>query len=602
MSAKLEKYLWRLYDDYGFFVHELWKFHRLDKVHPLTWAEYEMMDYAANGPTRKGILAPRGIGKTGFISVPLPLWRLYRNRNRRILIPSKTERMARNIVLTQLRWIKSTPFLQPLTPGKHETQNRSYFEVAGAQQIVQPSVVAFGIGGQLPGNRAHDIIPDDVETPGNTKTAESRLGLIETVKEFENILYESKKHVDGEEVDPTNITYVGTFHHEESLYIYLNDELGYEFRTWPIEVPHKTLVFMGLSPTITRKRDKGELKVGDPVFPGRFNTENVEQKRRALGHHGFAMQAMLNRNFKQMRRYPLCVSDLVVHPCPPKAGHTPIMWGEHNSHGSTAIDYIQTMDPEGRPLRKPALVGEDLVPYGQTIAYMDTAGGGKDQLGLAIGSTLSGRIYINAVRGFQSGIDPETMKQIAMLLREYRVSVVILESNYSGGTYETVFRPALEAYFVKPGETDSSGEFYPGGWICGVESDHVIAQKDGRIIDSLAGPLAQHRLVIDPEAIRPDPAEDHSQHLQLQMARIEKKANSLKPWGGEYGKLDALAGLVRKLGYSMGVDTSKAHEAAVRKQQAELDEKEDTEWRKAVGLPVKVQAVCHRSLERSGAW
>ena len=596
MPKLTDRYESKLREDFYFFVHELWREQNLHKVHKLTWSERDIIEFGAYGPKKRGILAPRAIGKSTMVSLPLPLWRLYRDPQRRCLVPSKSEGMAKKIVGTQKAWLRTTSFLQHLAPRTDQIRSDLQFEVNGAQKLIQPSVTAVGIGGQLEGNRAHTINPDDIETRQNTKTQEARQDLRERVKELgSSILYEDKDP-DGPVVqDPVEICYVGTYHHEESLYIHLS-ELGYEIRTWPIDAPDRTMVFLGLSRKITERLEDGRLQVGDPIFPSRFDKRNIAEKY-AEGRTYFNMQHRLLSNLRETTRYPLRLNDLIVHPCPVGSAPSPLKWGEHDPRGSTVIEGMESMGFDRDRLRRPAIIGDRLLPYEITIAYIDPAGYGKDRLGLSILGALGGMIYVQRCMGIAGGFDPETLGLIARTCREHRVQVVVEEDNFGGGMFGTLLWPVLQEHFIRAGQMDERHGVYQEGWSCVVETDHVTGQKELRIIESLEAPMGQHRIVIDPEAIKvdPDPDAEDKDELQYQISHITRDRKCLP----EYGRIDSLAGGVRRLQESLAV---RPDQAAARRRQMQLEQEQrdrDMEWAHGFGWddprPRPVHRVQHRT-------
>lgn len=566
MSA--EAYVQRLYDDFVFFMEELWKDRRLNRVAPLGWPERDIGRYAAYGPDRRGILAPRGIGKTHIV-VAFVLWRLFRDGQRKVIILSKSGGEAKKTVFLIRKWIDSVNgvwFLRHLCPTKGQRDNAKEIDVGPAKEHRQPSITAIGIDGQLEGNRAHTIIPDDCETHENTKTLAAREDLAHRLHEVESILYPTIADLDTTEmeleegeivetVDPSEVCYVGTYHHEESVYL-KEQKAGVQFRTWPAEYPREGEEHLGLAPKITLHLAKGTARPGDVVFAHRFSRENIDRKK-ARGRRYWSMQHQLLCNLSDTDRYPLRLSDLIVMEIPPPPGPAPshVVYGTQDHNGSTAIEDIPCLGFNADRLYRPAMLPEprEWQRYTATKAGLDPAGKGSDRTGLAIGSHLAGRIFVHRLLGLEGGASEERLDEIVLFLRQYRVTTVGFEGNIDAfGTYHLLLQSTIRKHTLRPGDHPD----FPDGWGCRIDTVHAHGQKELRIINSIEPLSSSHRLIVDRSVVEHTQGDRDEDDFQFQFSRLTREPECLS----EDGKLDALQILCRMFDTSIIVDPGKSNQ------------------------------------------
>lgn len=597
-----EAYVKRLHDDFIFFMEEIWKDRSLHKVAPLGWPERDMGHYAAYGPPRRGILAPRGIGKTHIV-IAFVLWRLFRDPNRKIIILSKSGGEAKKTVFLIRKWIDAGTgvwFLQHLCPPRGARDNARELDVGGAALgHRQPSVTAIGIDGQLEGNRAHTIIPDDVETHENTKTLTAREDLAHRVHEIESILYPDIKDLvlqPGESpdpelidtIDPPESVYVGTYHHEESLYL-KESKAGVAFRTWPLEYPREGEEHLGLAPKVQIHLAKGTAKPGDIVFGHRFSRTNVDRKK-GRGRRYWSMQHQLLCNLADSNRYPLRLSDLIVMNVPPPPGPAPthVVYGTHDHNGSTAIEDIPCLGFNADRLYRPAMLPPpaEWAKYTVTKAGLDPAGRGDDRTGLAIASHLAGRIYLHRLLGLEGGADEAKLDHIAQLLREFRATSVGLEGNIDTfGTYHLTLQAAIRKHTLRPGDHPD----YPNGWGCRIESVRAHGQKETRIIAAVEPVSSTHRLIVDRSVVTHTEGDQDEDDFQFQFSRLTRDPECLS----EDGKLDALSILCRMFDNSLTVDPASSSKR-IEEARLEAQRREHLALVKSIRTPVSPSIIKHR--------
>jgi hypothetical protein len=568
----------RITGDFGEFCKELWLDRGYDKVAPLSWAELDICSWIAGGkgvPDFRGVLGPRGEGKT-FKCCAKAAWMLLRDVDRKILIVSKSHGHAKRIISLLRQWIEVVWFLQNLRPTPEQVDSATQFQVGPARASLQPSVSAIGIDGQLEGNRAHTIIADDVETETNTETLESREDLDNRLGELKDILYPATK-LEGSAVDRPEIIYVGTYHHEESVYLKLADR-GYAFRTWTLEYPELDGGQLNLAPKIKERMLNGEAQAGDLMFPARFDRENVNRKK-SEGFTRYAMQHMLVATLSDTNRYPLRLSDLIVMDVPPTEANISVAYGQRDHNGSTAIEGIETYGFQGDRLYRPAILSKETKVYSGTKAGIDPAGRGDDRTGLSIVSHLAGNLWVKACMGLTGGADTEALDLIAATLRQHDCRDAYFEHNIDTfGTYEQLLNAALRRHFLEPGEDDR----FPSGWKCSLTPVRGGMQKEVRIITTLEPVITGHRLIVDRKVVEADKGEPQHCRFQYQLTRITKQRKCLK----EDGKLDSLEIAVRAWENTLGVNQAvvaersrlEVQEEALRKMGVHRRPKEPARW------------------------
>lgn len=551
-------YLCRLYDEYPFFVHELWHYRGFDRYHKLTDIEYEMLEWTANGPRWRGVAAPRGLGKTMLLSSTFPLWKLYRNRNHVNIILSANKDLAGEIVGTMLNDIKRTPFLVHLSPkhvypGKRvkplagvakPKEQMLAFRVAGAQVYSTPSVVAYGADSAITGKHGHTIVVDDLEIEENSRSPARRARIERRVEGIPNLLFSDA--IDGSYQSEVFMafTYLQDFETiYESMARHPNKDRRLHVRTYPILAPSPGMRFIGLSPLIMKKLHDGELRAGDPIFPHRFTPDVIEMRRSGSD---FARQNMLQVEVAQSITRPLQVTDMIVHDCPfrDKVDY-PVVWGDRDQDtDSTDIRDMQACDPRGGFLRRAAFAGPRKIDYERVLCYVDPSGAGEDTTGVAIVGVAGGTFYVLHSLGMEGiGFSDEVIDEIVTLARAANATTIVIESNYSAGMYTEAVKRKVEQLSIPTGgrlpATKWTKEIpmLPYGWSCSVCDDRAKTRKEHRIIGALSAPLSQHRLVVDRRALAIAPT-DIRKSLQYQIANITTERNCL----GEYGQIDALAG------------------------------------------------------------
>ncbi|MCD7779990.1 MAG: phage terminase large subunit [Candidatus Gastranaerophilales bacterium] len=427
------------------------------------------------------------------------------------------------------------PYLNYLIPDdkKKNADSALQFDVAPAITRVQPSCKAAGIFGNITGNRATEIIADDIETSQNCDTIVKREQIRKAITEFSPIVRPLKGR----------ILYLGTPHTEESIY---NEEArkGFRVQIFPVRYPNEQeeLKYNGnLADTLKQKLKDNPLLIGKPTDPKRFDEETI-LKEEAKGRSKFLMQYMLDNTLSDLERYPLKCSDLIVIDtdkdiAPEKAayGSSPnLIIKDLNCYGFNTDKFYSNIPIENVKWQ----------PYTFKLMSIDPSGRGKDELAITIIGVLNGQLFLLKSEGLQEGYSPENLKHIAELAAEYKVNKIIIESNFGDGMFSSLLTPVIN-------------KIYP----CTLDEVSHHTQKERRIIDTLEPVMNQHRLIVGKDVIKEDsqsvekyPAEIRREYsLFYQMTRLTKDRNCL----AHDDRLDCLAIAVAACLEMLKIDTDK---------------------------------------------
>lgn len=546
-------YIRRLVDDFEFFADECWRYLGFDAVAPLTWVERAMLRAVAYGPSLRGVLGARGVGKTTLAMIYC-CWLLLRDPERKILVISKKDDHAQAFIHTVGRWFRIIPFLRPLCPSKGgDWDSKHHILVGGAMPSKDMSLRAEGSENMIEGTRAHTIIADDIETTTNVRSTHLRDLLDQRTHEFVSILFPT---IAAGIADPTEIIALGTYHHQESVYTKLAGR-GYQFTSFPLEYPTESEQrdILNVAPEIIRRmEDEPSLRRSDAtvscLFNHRFNDEEV-LRRRSTGPVYYALQYMLRCNVADLDATPLRLSDLIVYDgFTEHKGPASIAWGMTGPRGPTQIENIKCHGFAGDGLFGPSAVDDELVPYQNTIMWIDPAGGGKDLTAAGVFSVLAGRIFCHSATGFKGQPDETMMHEIASIAKTHRVKIIYVEDTGLGALFTTMLRPVVQAHHVN---TTSER------WACPVEGVKDWAQrhqKEHRIISVLSPIMQNHRLIINSK-VADNPT------LQKQISQINHQRDCLRPIGDDFVEL--LACGCWMLARNLGVNTDQAAALARRR-------------------------------------
>ena len=344
------------------FLYRCWKAIKLPDPTPV---QYDIADYLQSGSKNRIIQAFRGIGKT-FITAAYVCFRLYLNKDEKILIVSASKEKAIEIAKFIKNLIEIMPELQHLKPNARDGDRDAItsFDVAGCIPSVAPSVKVLGVGGQLTGCRASIIIADDIETSENCRSQEMRDKIKDAVTEFDNII------VPGGEV-----TYLGTPHTEQSLYNELVRR-GYDLRIWTAKYVHpdKHSRYNGhLAPFVTEKVKADPYTIDKSTEPLRFSDTDLLIREQKMGRSKFQMQFMLDPTLSDMERYPLKCSDLIVMDLDKDKAPEKVAYASDNEK---ALQDVLCPGFGNDRFYKPMYISDKWLEYTNKIMFADPSGSG----------------------------------------------------------------------------------------------------------------------------------------------------------------------------------------------------------------------------------
>jgi hypothetical protein len=421
-----------------------------------------------------------------------------------------------------------------LVPTRRQRDGAYRFDFGPSDPHKQPSVTALGVEGQLEGNHVHRVIPDDVETDSNTVTKELRNKLDDRVREFAHIASYGERR----------INFLGTYHHEESVYLNLMDR-GYPFYVYPLVYPKPTEHIRALAPIIRRRLDDNTNAPDQIVADYRITPDYVADARKE-GRRAFAMQQQLISDLGDEDRYPLKLADLIVAPFSLNNGLVPprIVWGTNNGQGaSTCLQDIQHRGFQNDRFHGPVMFSpqSEWIPYAGTNMWIDPAGKGKDKTAYAIVAYANGYLWVLAVGSFDGGYDDTTLNRLARAARDHAVHDIYIEDFALQGMFAQLFEPVLKRHFIN--RADNNPDF-PQGWSASVQMNRPPPGfKEQRIISALEPVMNQHRLVVARSVAE-------NTDLQYQLTRMIEQRDALE----HEDEADALANCVRTWEENLNLD------------------------------------------------
>ena len=456
---------------------------------PCTWMQEDIADFMATGPRLRMVMAQRGEAKSTLAAL-YAVWRIVHRPSTRVLIVSGGETQASEVAFLIIRLIMQWDILEYLRPDKSNGDRASVerFDVHYALKGLDksPSVACVGVTANLPGKRADILIADDVETTKNGMTATSRAQLQHITKEFTSIC----THGD--------ILYLGTPQTKDSVYNTLPGR-GFCLRIWPGRYPTPEEVEKygsKLAPSIAQRiaadstlQTGGGLDGtrGKSADPDRYSESALVEKELDKGPEDFSLQHMLDTSLADAIRQQLKLSDLLV------AQFDIDLVPEVMSYQTGERNRVQLRPDFPVPQ---AVMYHPVIPPDvgyrrptERMMYLDPAGGGRDEIGLAVSAAVGPYIHILDCYGLKGGLTDENAETICATVRELGVKFIKVESNMGHGLFEKT----LYAELCKRGLQH-----------VGVIGEYSTGQKERRIIDSLVSAMQRHRIVVHPRVLDND--------------------------------------------------------------------------------------------------
>ena len=553
----------RCQNDFKNFLYVTFKHINLPSPTEIQYAIADALQYREGDLIINGF---RGVAKSTITGI-YACWLFDRNpENEQLIYTGATFEDAKKFKKFTRNLFDVVPFLNYLIPNteKGQRDNQSAFDVRPAGMKIQPSCIAVGIGGSLTGNRATNIIADDIETSINCDTQTKREKIESQVTEFRQIVSPLRG----------NLLFLGTPHTELSIYNKLNTNKGIPIQIYPIKFPNpqqQEKYGNKLAPYISNKLKNNPELVEQPTDPLRFNEEDI-LKLEAEGRSKFAMQQMLDTTLSDIERYPLKCSDLIVMDCNDEIAPEKVAYG---SSPNLAIKDLPCNGIGNDKFYSPIPIPEiKWIDYQYKCLTIDPSGRGKDELAYTLGGLLHSQIFLLKQGGLQGGYSEDNLTFLAKLAKHYRVHKIKIESNFGDGMFTALFLPILKKIDYQ----------------CEVEEVRHNVQKEKRIIDTLEPVMNQHRLIVDKQLILDDyesikkyPIDKQQQYsLFYQMTRITRDRGSL----GHDDRLDSLAMLVTEFTEYMSQDIDEnikqrqdeEFEAEIERVFGSFDDEESDGW------------------------
>lgn len=507
----------RVYEDDKYFSDEMledhfivfytYAFAHLGLPRP-TRAQYEIALFVSDrsNPHRL-IMAMRGLSKS-LTSQIYVVWRLLNDPDEHVLVMSAGRTRAINYSQFVQKLLKLLPVTKHMAP-RHNIERTSgeSFDVAGSTVSDSPSVYAVGANTQIAGFRASLIIYDDIETAQSVESAVMSESIDTYAMEAQNLLMSGKDE---------SIT-LCTPHSISSIYVNWIDEKGFKPFIIPALYPDSgSNYFGGLAPYIQEAINKNPSLEGQAVDE-RLNLDFLMSKKMRIGKSKFKLQYQLDVSDSDDLRYPLKLSDFIVDDIDDDMGPLQVRYSSmpenilFQKHNGFAKD----------KLYKPSSRSPEMTEYDYRILSIDTAGRGKDELGLALMYHLNSKIFVKKIGGMQGGYEDDVMVNIANLCLEHKVHTIVVEDNFGDGAFKKLLEPHILR--VSP-DTE-------------VEGIKVSGQKEVRIVEALEPIMNQHRIVIDRAVFDNDVLAERQYSFTHQLSHITKERDSLK----HDDRLDAFA-------------------------------------------------------------
>ena len=454
-----------LQSDFRYFLTAVWAHLKLP---PPTRAQLCIAEYLQQGPKRLQIQAFRGVGKS-WITAAFVLWTLYNNPDKKIMVVSASKDRADSFSIFCQRLVLEVPWLAHLKPKSDDQRwSRVSFDVGPAKPHQAPSVKSVGITGQLTGSRADVMILDDVEVPGNSMTELMREKLLQLCTETESILTPNPD---------SRIMFLGTPQTTFTIYRKLA-ERNYRPFVWPSRYPKKLANYEGLlAPQLVEDIENGA-QSWEVTDPDRFSDEDLIEREAAMGRSNFMLQFMLDTTLSDAEKFPLKMADLIVTSVNPTTAPESIVWC---SDPKNVIKEAPTVGLPGDYFYSPMQLQGQWDDYSETICSIDPSGRGSDETAATYISQRNGFLYVHEMRAYRDGYSDNTLLDILRGCRKYKVSKLLIETNFGDGIVAELFKKHLI-------QTKQNID---------VEEVRANVRKEDRIIDALEPVLNQHRLVID---------------------------------------------------------------------------------------------------------
>lgn len=151
------------------------------------------------------------------------VWNLYKNPNFTCVLFSSGTTLVEKAAIHIKKIITDHPLTAHLVPDTYSQLWRTtQFTVLRDDPKPEPSVLILSMDSEYTGTHCDLLIADDLETATNVRTERSRQKLRHTMSQLASLT--------------KRIIYIGTPHHEDTIYSYLSDNLNYPTAQFPVYV------------------------------------------------------------------------------------------------------------------------------------------------------------------------------------------------------------------------------------------------------------------------------------------------------------------------------------------------------------------------------
>lgn len=507
-----------------------WYFHTYMKV-DLTVLQLEFCDWLQRGwgdPAQPRLcLAYRGFGKTSLLKV-FQAWWLEQYPWEQVLFVGNSDSHTKDMGAGILDIIDGVSYLQGLRVPKGQgtkSHSQTAFNVQGRLQSAPRSwrSVTFSVR-ELTGMRAGLTLMDDWETAAETNSVASLNSQIRAATELWNVQSDWKPHW-------TKIA-TGTYHNENGFWTQFQaGDFNVRARVYPACYPDLTEDnenYLGkVSPLVMSRLNSDPKLTGKPC--DRLGEKALSTKIGGPKSKNFRYQYMLDNTTGEDEAYPLKCHDLIVEKLDANRLPENLVWGTIKP---SKLSYL-VCPGRGNDAFFRSREGID-IEYGppeMKVMYVDTAGGGRDEMVWVYAASRKGRIFILDFHAYRSNQRETRYELTAKAAQRHGVQKMAMEVNNNNSAVDLMTRTCKDHQVS-----------------IGIEGVHSFHKKERRILPLLDTLMSQHLIVVDEDVIRKDQRlamGDLSRQMFHQIA-FARDAPSL---GLRFDdRIDALAGACKMLG------------------------------------------------------
>lgn len=195
---------------------------------------------------------------------------------------------------------------------------------------------------------------------------------------------------------------------------------------------------------------------------------------------------MLDTTLSDIGRYPLRLSDLIIHPLDLDVASPKLTWAS-----SPELEWkdLESVGLAGDRYYRPMEVAKEHVAYTGAVMAIDPAGMGKDETSYAVVKILNSQLFLTASGGFLGGYTPSTLRALGEVAKTNKVNMIVIESNFGDGMFSQLLKPVLTEEVRYP---------------CTIEEVKHSIQKERRIIDTLEPVMNSHKLIVSKSVVEKD--------------------------------------------------------------------------------------------------